>query len=336
MTREAPMLLVVEDDVDTAELLQETLHDHFGTGSTVWAATVAEALEQDLDRFDLVLSDMNLPDGSGLELIPELLTRCPDLPIVMVTSESTMEIAMQAIRRGAYDYVVKVGDYLFTVPLVVEKNLEVWRIKQHNSQLQEQLEQTLDDLSQKNRQLEDAVEKLETLASTDPLTKLANRRSIQDTLERRFAEAQRHGTDLVCVMIDLDRFKPINDTLGHQMGDNLLVTAARVLEANCRRSDVAGRYGGDEFVLLLPGADIEEARQVARRIQHQFRQATRVMLPEGNETDMSLGLACMSINHPASADQLVALADAALYQAKAAGKGCAVLHAPAEGQTTSA
>jgi len=257
-----------------------------------------------------------------------MLDQRDDLPVVMVTSESAMETAMQAIRRGAYDYVVKVGDYLFTVPLVVEKNLEVWRVKQHNRQLQERLEKTLEDLSQKNAQLEEAVAKLENLASTDPLTGLANRRSIQDTLDRRFAEAQRNATELVCAMIDLDQFKPLNDTLGHQMGDKLLTTAARVLEANCRRSDVAGRYGGDEFVLLLPGTELEEARQVARRIQHQFRQATHVMLPAGNETDMSVGLACCSVNRPATADQLVALADAAMYQAKAAGKGCVIIHPP--------
>jgi len=326
MARRAPHLLLIEDDPDAAALLLETLHDHFGVDCCHHIDHAAELGELHINDFDLVLSDVNLPDASGLDLIPQLLEERADLPIVMVTSESGLDMAMDAIRRGAYDYIVKVGDYLFTVPLIVEKNLEVWRTKQDNTRLQAELKQMLVEMNNKNRQLEEAVEKLETLASTDPLTGLANRRSIQEALERAFAASQRYSTDLSCVMIDLDHFKPLNDTLGHQMGDKLLKTAARVLEANCRRSDVAGRYGGDEFVLLLPETDPQTAEQVARRVQHQFQQTTRLLLPAGMSTDMSLGLACVSLHKPATADQLVALADAALYRAKQEGKGRLALH----------
>ena len=326
MPASAPRLLLIEDDPDAAELLRETLHDHYGVSCTTHAACAADLDGLSIPEFDLALSDVNLPDASGLELIPRLLAARDDLPIVMVTSESGLDTAMDAIRRGAYDYIVKAGDYLFTVPLIVEKNLAVWRMKQDNMRLQAELKQTLSEVNIKNRQLEEAVAKLEQLASTDALTGLANRRSIQSSLERAFAASQRYGTDLSCVMIDLDGFKPINDALGHQMGDKLLTTAGRVLEANCRRSDVAGRYGGDEFVLLLPETDPRTAEQVARRVQHQFRQAAHVMLPSGRETDMSLGLASVSVHRPASADQLVAMADAALYCAKQAGKGRIAMH----------
>jgi len=326
MARRAPNLLLIEDDPDAAVLLLETLRDHFGVDCCTHIDRAGELGDLDIGRFDLVISDVNLPDASGLELIPQILEERPDLPIVMVTSESGLDVAMEAIRKGAYDYIVKAGDYLFTVPLNVEKNLEVWRTKQDNTRLQAELKLMLADMNEKNRQLEEAVAKLETLASTDPLTGLANRRTIQDALERAFAASQRYSTDLSCVMIDLDRFKPINDTLGHQTGDKLLRTAGRVLEANCRRSDVAGRYGGDEFVLLLPETDPATAEQVARRIQEQFRQATKAMLPAGNPTDMSLGIACVSLHYPVNADQLVALADAALYRAKAEGKGRIALH----------
>ncbi len=317
----APRVLIIEDDPDAAVLLTETISDHFGGECSMWVDHIADALSLDLAEFDLALCDVNLPDGSGLELLPEMLSRREDLPVVMVTSESGLDVAMQAIRRGAYDYIVKAGDYLFTIPLVIEKNLEVWRTKQDNLRLQQELERTLAQVKDKNEQLEQAVAKLETLASTDPLTGLANRRTIGQALERTFAEAHRYGSDLTCVMIDLDCFKPINDTLGHQMGDKLLKTAGRVLTANCRRSDVAGRYGGDEFVLILPRTDPETAVGVAQRIQAEFRQATQAMLPQGLDTDMSLGLACVSVHRPASADQLVALADAALYRAKQAGRG---------------
>lgn len=326
MSHSTPELLIVEDDPDAAALLHETLIDHFEADRCTVVDCVADAMEQDLEGFDLVLADLNLPDGSGLELISDMLAIRPDLPIVMVTSESGLDVAMEAIRRGAYDYVVKVGDYLFTVPLVVEKNLEVWRTKQDNVRLEEELKAMLGKLRDKNEQLEEAVAKLEAQAATDPLTGLANRREIKHQLERAFAESQRYSTDLTCIMIDLDRFKQINDTLGHQQGDELLKAAARVLTANCRRSDVAGRYGGDEFVLLLPQTDLKTAVQVAGRVQREFQVAARAALPDGHATNMSLGLACASLHRPATADQLVALADAALYQAKQTGKGRIKVH----------
>jgi len=329
MSHAVPALLIVEDDPDAAALLHETLVDHFGEDRCEIVERVGEALGLDVDDYDLVLADLNLPDGSGLELITAMLGRRPDLPVVMVTSESGLDVAMEAIRRGAYDYVVKVGDYLFTVPLVVEKNLEVWRTKQDNARLEGELKDMLGQLQERNDQLREAVAKLEAQAATDPLTGLANRREIKQQLERAFAESQRYATDLTCVMIDLDRFKQLNDTLGHQRGDELLRAAARVLTANCRRSDVAGRYGGDEFVLLLPQTDPTTAARVAGRIQREFREAAQASLPAGRTANMSLGLACVSRHRPATADQLVALADAALYQAKQAGKGRIKLHGAA-------
>ncbi len=325
MANRPPNLLIVEDDLDAAELLRETLADHYGCDTTTHVTRVAEALALDLDRFDLVLSDLNLPDGTGLELIVQMLAQRADLPIVMVTSESGLDVATEAIRIGAYDYVVKAGDYLFTVPLVVQKNLAVWRTKQDNLTLHRKLEQTLDEVRIKNQQLEELVKQLEQQATTDPLTGLANRRSIQQQLERSFAEAERYGSDLACAMIDLDGFKQVNDGLGHQTGDKLLQTAARVLSANCRRSDVAGRYGGDEFVLLLPQTDPPTAMGVLDRIREQFIEAVAPLVGE-LPCNMSMGLACVSVNRATSADQLVALADAALYEAKDAGKGRTRLH----------
>lgn len=324
----APNILLIEDDPDTAQLVRETLADHFGVDNLTHADCAEAALQHDLSAFDLVLSDINLPDGSGLDLLERLLAMRKDLPVIMVTSESALDNATLAIRKGAYDYVVKAGDYLFTIPLIVEKNLAVWQIKVQNLHLQNELEQTLEELRIKNQQLEDAVNMLEQQASTDPLTGLANRRHIQAMLERSFSEATRYGTDLACLMMDLDSFKPFNDTLGHQMGDKLLQTMARVLQANCRRCDVAGRYGGDEFVLLLPHTSPTVAQQVGRRIKHQFVTAAKSMFPEGMSCNVSIGIACVTVSRPASADQLVALADAALYRAKQTGKARIFLYQP--------
>ena len=226
-------------------------------------ASLAAVKAVDPRGIDLALSGMHLPDGTGLDAFALLTARRSDLPFVVVTGEARADLAIEAIARGACDYVLKAGDYLFAIPVVVEKNLMIWKIKQDNLRLQEQLSQTLEEVRFKNQQLEEAVRMLEAMAGTDPLTGLANRRSFNQAMDRAFASASRYNHDLACIMLDLDNFKQYNDTFGHQRGDDVLRTVARVLEANCRRSDVAGRFGGDEFIVLLPETDLATAEHVS-------------------------------------------------------------------------
>lgn len=324
-------LLVLEDDPDTAELITETLRDAFGSESVQHVASLAELREMDIERVDMLLSDMNLPDGSGLEALSHVLLHRPNLPVILVTGEGIIENAARAIRQGAYDYIVKAGDYLFAIPLMVEKNLAIYRTKCENARLQEELTHMLEEVRVKNEQLENAVRQLETMAATDPLTGLANRRAFNQAMARCFAEAERYGHDLACVMIDMDGFKSLNDTLGHQRGDELLQRSAKVLEANCRRSDIAGRFGGDEFVLLLPQTAEATAVQVANRVSEEFRLASAAMLgdhPLREKVSLSIGIACRSICRPTNPEQLVAAADHALYKAKYTGRNRVVVYAP--------
>lgn len=333
--RALPKLLLVEDDPDTALLIEEQLTDYFGPGCVTHVSSVAEGLAVDVSQFELVLSDMNLPDGTGTELLHAYQERRPDLPIVFVTGEGVMDNAIQAIRDGAEDYVVKAGDYLFAIPLVVEKNLQIWKTRQENRRLQEELKQTLEQVKLKNLQLEEAVQKLETMAATDPLTGLFNRRAFNQALDRSFQQAERYARDLGCIMIDLDGFKALNDNQGHQCGDELLQICARVLQANCRRSDVAGRFGGDEFVMLLPETDVAEASAVAKRIQESFLADALARFEKddagiANQLGMSLGVSGLRHSRPRSPQQLLAHADNALYRAKAAGKMRIELYSPVD------
>lgn len=316
----APQILLVEDNVDIATMIREILGDHFESDTVHHVTLLEESLGLDLDVFDLVLQDLNLPDGSGLDALAEMLARRPDLPVVMITSESALDFATEAIRRGAYDYVVKAGDYLFTIPLIVEKNLAVWKIKQRNFELRQELEETLNSLRDKNHMLNDVVAQLENQATTDSLTGIANRRHIQQSLEQAFAQASRHGHDLACLMIDLDGFKGLNDTLGHQAGDKILQAVGHCLRANCRGADIFGRYGGDEFVVLMPETDFEGARCVAKRMRDYFRHTTLAMYPDQAEVDMSIGIATVVADGATSGEKLMALADAAMYQTKEARK----------------
>ena len=312
-------LLIIEDDDDQRDLIRETLEDHFGKGTVVAVGSRRQAMNEDLSSFDLILTDYNLPDGSGMDLLKDVQARCTT-PVIMVTGENVGQIAAEAIRRGATDYVVKVGDYLFTIPLVVEKNLIVAKLRHENEALRRDLERALDDVRQSNTQLQEALRRTEELAATDPLTGLYNRRHFSRVLDQMFAEAGRYGKDLAAVMIDLDGYKQLNDTFGHQLGDELLVAAGKVIGANMRRMDIAARYGGDEFVLLLPHASAEEAAGVVQRIREEFAGASAKVLGRERGVTMSVGVASLHRQRCTNADQLVAAADAALYVAKELGR----------------
>jgi two-component system cell cycle response regulator len=273
----APRTLVVEDDPDQRQLICDTLTMYFsGRDGTevVGVSTGAECMAQDLDRFDAILLDYQLPDTSGLKLLGKIL-EARDVPIIFVTGNNSSTTAAEAIRAGAQDYVIKLGDYLFALPVVVEKNIRLHQLKRENAELQTRLKASLEEIQVKKAQLEESLLKLRRMAATDHLTGLANRRAFAEVLVRCHSEATRYEFDLSCAMLDLDHFKALNDTLGHMVGDNILQATAKVVRANLRGSDTAARYGGDEFVLLLPHTSVEMALNVAERICHHQDQRGR-------------------------------------------------------------
>jgi diguanylate cyclase (GGDEF)-like protein len=156
---------------------------------------------------------------------------------------------------------------------------------------------------------------IEALAYTDGLTGLANRRRLFDAGTEALAQAQASGTELALLYLDLSRFKAVNDTWGHSMGDELLQIVAARLRTCVRPNDLAARPGGDEFAVLLPNADTEQALTVARRIVAELSQPF-VLHGQKINTGCSVGIATLA-NQPRSFSQLVSQADAAMYQAKA-------------------
>ncbi len=215
------------------------------------------------------------------------------------------------------DQINNTADY----DLVLADVSQLHNARNENQRLHGRLQQTLRQLRIKNQQLEDMVLKLATIAATDPLTELANRRAFSQALDRSFAEAVRHNYDIACVMIDLDHFKQINDSAGHQHGDRILKFAAQVLSKHSRRSDIAGRYGGDEFVLVLPMTDLHTASHVAKRINTEFnRYRDHHECNTHINVTMSMGIATRFTTSADSPEKLIALADHALYLAKRHGK----------------
>lgn len=205
----------------------------------------------------------------------------------------------------------------------VVRHDEIGKLSEAFNRMADQHQQTHERIVRLNTELEERVtyrtQQLKELASREPLTGLYNRRYFNDMLERRFAEAARYGTDLSCIMMDLDGFKSANDAFGHQVGDELLVLTAGTIVGQLRTADVAARFGGDEFVLLLPQTDADRARVLAERIAERFGQELAERFPHAR-LSISMGIASLQILNPKNADSLIRFADRALYDAKAAGK----------------
>lgn len=315
-------LLVLAPDTEDARTWAAALEPTF-PDATIHQLTSAEAADRmDLHRAQAVVTGMRLPDATAGALLSRLLTCRRDLPVVLVARPDELKSALLALDQGAADYVLTSGDYTAALPVIVQRAIGRWRSEQETQRLFERLHQSLAEVRQRNEQLEHTVTHLRSAAGTDPLTGLANRRAFGQALERRFAEARRYGRDLACLMIDLDAFKQLNDTMGHQLGDRVLATLGRVLEACCRRSDAAGRFGGDEFIVLLPETDITTAQQVAERVRAEFDRAMQAADSDAclsRRATLSLGLASLAQAGGATAEGLVACADEALYRAKQAG-----------------
>jgi len=318
-----PNILIVEDDPDQRTLIADALCMHYGDREGSHLTLVGagrECLDLDLTLFDVILQDFNLPDMTGLDLLGGILARV-DLPVIFVTGENDSHTAAEAIRRGAQDYVIKMGDYLFALPIMVDKALRQHEVRKDNQGLRRQLESMLGELQAKNEQLRRSLEELKKAASTDAVTGLANRRRFNELLHVYFSEAVRYQTDLTCCMCDLDHYKEFNDTFGHQAGDDILAATAEVICSSIRGSDVAARYGGDEFVLLLPHTPVEHAVAAGQRIREELTAAGKRYGQLEHALGLSMGISSVKSHRPRSADELVAMADRALYVAKDRGRG---------------
>ncbi len=188
-------------------------------------------------------------------------------------------------------------------------------IEQKNNELAvtlRKLRRSQESITQKNKELE-------TLATKDPLTGLANRRALLEMFEREFQKAQREEKALSCVMVDIDHFKQVNDNHGHSVGDEILCVVSNALLSQCRQYDLVSRYGGEEFVLVMPGMDLEGAAAVAERIRVSIETLALNSIVPVDQLSASLGVAEFTGNIDSVLD-LIEKADQALYAAKQGGR----------------
>ncbi|MBI1336430.1 MAG: diguanylate cyclase [Phycisphaera sp.] len=197
------------------------------------------------------------------------------------------------------------------------QDLSIWAARDHADATQ--LRRTLD--HRIARATRSATVRLEMIAMRDPLTNLGNRRFLDEHLAELFNSCREAGDDLVCIAVDLDEFKAVNDTLGHAKGDEVLRMLATLIRGCIRHGDIAVRQGGDEFVVLLPGCTVERAGQLASQLIALFAQNARGLVDTSVKPGLSIGIASLHRDGVASGAELLAAADTALYTAKKTGKG---------------
>lgn len=184
-------------------------------------------------------------------------------------------------------------------------------------------------LFEANTEIESQKEKLYKLSVTDYLTGIYNRRFILETFKIEFLKSKRYFLSLSCILLDIDNFKTINDKYGHQVGDATLKGVADFIQATIREVDIFGRYGGEEFLIILPNTNIYEAANVAEKIREKI---ALVEFETGNQDfgsfflTLSLGIADRTNNNPKSDEELISFADKALFQAKANNKNQYVIY----------
>lgn len=306
-------ILIVDDDEQIRKLLTQVLQsDHDCT----IAGSAEEALEiLDAKGFDLVLSDINLGGMTGLELVPGILQKHPDIVVIMISGQQTIDYAVEAMRVGAFDYITKPLD-LRHVAAAVRRALN------HNELLKEKrrYENHLENL------VKERTAQVERLAYYDRLTDLPNRILFSHRCARAVEQAKQDGLLVGVLLLSIDHFKGINDTLGHDAGDQLLIEVAGRLQDCAQQADIIARFEGAEFALLLTNiSDADSLEELSLSIFESLRASFCLVAQEVYVTP-SIGISLFPLNGD-DGRALVQNAGTALHRAKKLGGNNHQLHA---------
>lgn len=284
-------VLIVEDSEETAKYYTELFH-------AVQLETKIIAHPLDLDKIlhefnpDLILMDMHMPGYNGLEIATVIRQRkaFEGIPIIFLSADDDQEKQIKMLNIGADDFITKSSDDHFLI-LAVKNRIKRYKV-------------------------------LRNLISKDGLTGVLNHTSAQQRLESELALAQRSKIPLSVAIIDLDHFKQINDTYGHPTGDQLLKKICAFLQNRLRKSDIIGRYGGDEFLLIFPNTQGNVAKSILDGLREQFASLTNV---KTNTFKVTFSAGVASAPPSFSAEILIQKSDEALYAAKRQGRNNVVL-----------
>jgi two-component system, cell cycle response regulator len=291
-TKSQLSVLIIEDHPDQRDLLAIVLQRE--GYKVVTAANGLEALEKlGQDKVHIALSDIMMPKMDGFELINKIRSNSAlhHIYIILITARIQEGDRVRGLDLGADDYITK--------PFSFSELLARVRVGSRVVQYQQHLEYQ---------------------TQIDSLTGLFNRRAFEKKISEEFERSKRYGHPLSVVILDIDNFKKINDTYGHHGGDAALVKISEILRDRSRRSDFPSRFGGEEFVLVLPETDQENAIQVAKKFHDEIKSCSFGTADKPFLLTVSMGLTSTANKEYSDWREMVADADCALYQAKNTGK----------------
>ena len=287
-------ILIAEDDPDFRRLLSRRA-ERMGL-TIVEAEDGGQAIEALAGgEFDALVLDLYMPVYNGFEIIAAAREKDPDIQALVLTGSASVESAVEALRAGVYDYLTKPFDSMTTFELALTRALERRFLINENKRL---------------------FEENQRLAVTDPLTGLHNRHKLQEALATELERARRYGRPLSIIMVDMDDLKTINDTHGHPIGDEALRVVGQAIMRCIRKVDMGTRFGGDEFLVLLPEADEQEAATVAARVDNEIRSIDFA----AGTLSASIGVAQWNDSYK-EPEEFIHAADEAMYSVKHSGSG---------------
>jgi diguanylate cyclase (GGDEF)-like protein len=286
--RPIKILLVEADEGYAEQLLAGVADEYVGAFELEWAGELSEALARlTQGGVDAILISLDLPDSQGMMTFDRTYAFAPDVPILIVADRADEALAVSTVQGGAQDFIVKSEVGAGVILRAVRHAIERHRL----------------------------FAALRSLSLIDELTGLYNRRGFSDLGEQYLKLARRSGRGVTMVYLDLDRFKTINDSLGHHVGDRALIKVADILRATFRRSDIIARLGGDEFGILALEAADESSEVLIERLRERVADFNETS-PEPYQLAISVGMAHHHDDPRVRLEDMVAEADAAMYREK--------------------
>ena len=303
-------ILIVDDTETNVDILVELLSERYEIVVALDGESALEILDD--QTIDLMLLDIMMPKMDGYEVCKRVKQNpdTRDIPVIFITAKIDENSIEKAYDAGGIDYVTK-----------------PFKPKELFARIKTQLH-----LRALIRELEISKEALKRLSELDPMTNLCNRRYFTHMSKNVLALAKRDRSDLSIIMLDIDKFKRINDSYGHKVGDEVLIAFADILLKMIRKSDYACRFGGEEFVVMLPETPLEGAMEIAEKIRKKVEAFS--LYTETHQKVMitvSLGVTIVDTLHDIYIESAIQRADDALYRAKKGGRN-QVVSVTAEGE----
>lgn len=319
-------VLCVDDDATVLNALRTLLCKHLGSGYVVEVAEsgdealeIQEELHQQGHELCVIISDFIMPGMHGDELLVRMHRLSPNTIKILLTGQSEMAGVKRAINdANLYRFLEKPfdnDDIVLTVRTAIRAYTQQCTLERQNQELR-QINATLEQLVEaRTAELKEKNLQLERLSVTDKLTGLYNRMKLDQILEQQITHSQRYGSHFALILLDIDKFKLVNDQHGHQAGDRVLCAIADILNQCSRASDVVGRWGGEEFLLIAAETEIDGALVLAEKLR---RTVGEHDFPVVGHKTASFGVTAYRAGD--TIESMMARADAALYRAKESGR----------------